>query len=337
VTFTERIEALLALANQLSQKDERLAAHVHRASVDNPWFTKDFIDFALDQIIGMLRDPERLTEWAGAFQNQVRPRRVGLIMAGNIPLVGFHDLLCVFISGHISVIKLSDKDKYLLPFLIKLLSEIDARTSNYFVIVDKLSDFEAVIATGSNNSARYFEQYFGAYPHIIRRNMNAVAVLDGDEQEADLDGLCDDVFQYFGMGCRNVSHCCVPRGYDFAQFAVRAERYHDLAQHGKYKNNLDYNLALYLLNSSPHIALPNLIIAENTPLISPVSTLFYTYYDDRTQLQEALVSRAHEIQCVVSRTPIPGLRHAEFGKAQQPALDDYADGINTLSFLETLS
>jgi hypothetical protein len=257
-------------------------------------------------------------------------------MAGNIPLVGFHDLLCVFISGNISVIKLSDKDKHLLPFLIKLLNEINKDTEAYFRIIDKLQDFDAVIATGSNNSARYFEQYLGSYPNIIRRNMNAVAILEGDEESSELDGLCDDVFQYFGMGCRNVSHCYVPGGYDFEGLAVSAERYNDLANHDKYRNNLDYNLALHLLNRQPHVALPNLLIVENTPLISPVSTLFFSYYDSREQVDSNLTARKHEIQCVVSRKPIEGLRHAAFGKAQQPALDDYADGINTLAFLDTL-
>lgn len=335
--LSDRIELLTNLGDYLARNDERVQAHLHRASVDNPWFTPEFLSYAIGQITGQLRVRSALEQWTAGLDDVPQVRRVGMIMAGNIPLVGFHDLLCVFIAGHTSVIKLSDKDKYLIPFLIKVLGEMDPRAAERFEIVDKLSDFDAVIATGSNNSARYFEHYFGKYRHIIRRNRNAVAILDGDESDEMLDALCDDVFLYFGMGCRNVSHVFVPEGYDFGRWIKKSERYQHLAQHNKYRNNLDYNLALLILNKTPHIALQHLVLVESPQWISPVSTLYYSYYRDQNTLLQQLREKASDIQCVVTRRPAEGLRTVQFGKAQQPAIDEYADGVNTLEFLKTLS
>jgi len=336
VTFTERIGVLTQLSSYLSSNAERVHAHVHRASVDNPWFTEEFTGYAIGQIIDLLSNAERLRKWAALFESHTERKRVGIIMAGNIPMVGFHDLLCVFISGNTSVIKLSEKDKYLMPFLIKVLTELNPAAETYFEVVEKLKDFDAVIATGSNNSARYFEQYFAQCPHIIRRNRNAVAVLKGNETDEQLDGLCDDIFLYFGMGCRNVSHCFVPPGYDFTRLITRMSRYHYLSDHNKFRNNLEYNLALFVLNRTPHMALPNLILVEQDQLISPVSTLFYSSYEDIDSLGKDLIQQAEEIQCVVSNSTFPGLRNVAFGDAQRPALADYADGIDTLAFLQSM-
>ncbi len=337
MTLRERIQVLMALGEILKQYDERLQAHAHRASVDNSWFTPENIRFAIDRIAEWLTDETALRNWTKSVKDHDVKCRVGVIMAGNIPAVGFHDLLCVFLSGNISVIKLSEKDKHLIPFFIKVLEESDPRSRQYFDIVDKLTDIDAVIATGSNNSARYFEYYFAKYPHIIRRNRNAVAILDGHESEEDLAGLADDIFTYFGLGCRSVSHCYVPEGYDFTKLINQMKRYEHLSNHNKYRNNLDYNMALHMLNKVRHIAIPNLILLETPILISPVGCLYYSFYQDREILVQQLTSQRDEIQCVATNHDIPGLPCVRLGKAQKPALGDYADGIDTLAFLENLN
>jgi len=337
MTLNERIQALTNLGEYLNTEDERFGAHINRASVDNPWFTEDNIHYALKEISGKWLQRDALENWTANLRNPDMSQRVGVILAGNIPLVGFHDVLSVFISGHVGVIKLSEKDKYLIPFLILLLGEIDPRTRSCFEIAEKLQDFDAVIATGSNNSARYFEYYFGKYPHIIRRNRNAVAVLDGKEGEDELAGLCEDVFTYFGLGCRSVSHCFVPEGYDFIRLIGQMKRYEYLANHNKYKNNLEYNMALHILNKTPHIALPHVILSENAELISPIGCLHYSFYQDRNVLTTYLLTKADDIQCVVANDDIESIPSVRPGQAQRPSLDDYADGINTLTFLQDLT
>jgi hypothetical protein len=337
MTLNERIQVLAQLGVYLQQEDERLSAHIHRASIDNPWFTTENIRYALREISGRMLKADLLVKWTVSIRIPITPKRVGVIMAGNIPAVGFHDMLCVFVSGHVAVMKLSDKDKYLIPFLVKILTELDPRCASYFEFVEKLQQIDAVIATGSNNSARYFEYYFSKYPHLIRRNRNAVALFDGTESAQDLSGLCDDIFLYFGMGCRSVSHCVVPQGYSFEKLITAMDKYGDLAHHNKYRNNLEYNLALSILNRTPHIALPNLILIENPILTSPVSCLYYSTYQDVLTAHDWLRAQKEEIQCVVSKTDIPGLRCVRFGDAQKPALDDYADGIDTLAFLQNLT
>lgn len=332
----ERIGVLVALGECLKAGDERLQAHIHRASVDNPWFTQEFIGHAVNQISTMMLDEKALREWSRDVVEPVQRKKVGIIMAGNVPAVGFHDLLSVFISGHKALIKLSEKDKYLIPFFLKIMSEKDARVEEYYSVEDKLSGMDAVIATGSNNSARYFESYFNQYPHIIRRNRNAVAVLDGDETPEELSGLADDIFLYFGTGCRSVSMAYLPSGYDFPDLISQLNRYEYLAQHSKYKNNLDYNLALQILNKSLHIALPHLLLIESNTLISPVSCLYYATYDDLNELEKKLEAQQSDIQCIIARKPIGNLRTIPFGAAQSPGLTDYADGVDVLAFLQTL-
>ena len=337
MTTDDRIHVLSALGAYLQKFDERLMAHVHRASTDNPWFTDENIRYAIWQVCEKMLREDALETWTAVMQTTNTPRRIGLIMAGNIPLAGFHDLLCVFISGNVSVIKLSDKDKYLIPFFIKVLEETDPRTAAYFEIVDKLPQIDAVIATGSNNSARYFEYYFSKYPHIIRKNRNAVAVLDGHETKEDLAGLSTDIFMYFGLGCRSVSHCYVPEGYDFEPLVTELRKNDQAVHHNKYKNNLDYHLAIHILNRTTHTALPSLILMENEALVSPVGCLFFSYYSDLEMLKSELQSVQEEIQCVVTNLVIPGLACVPFGMAQRPELDDYADGVDTMAFLQSLA
>lgn len=335
MTLQERLTTLIKLGEVLLAPDEYREAVIHRSFHHNQWFTKGNQRMAIEAIAtNMLKGP-KLEQWLQRYEINTpeAPQKVGLVLAGNIPLVGFHDLLCVFVAGHRSMIKLSDKDPYLLPYVLKRLGELDARTRAYFEIVERLEDFDAVIATGSNNSARYFEAYFGKYPHIIRRNRNAVAVLDGEESAEALHRLGDDVFRYFGLGCRNVAKLYLPKGYRFEPLLTALHEYRDIVNHSKYKNNFDYNYALFMLNKVPYEANGCIILTENPALQSHIAGLHYEYYEDEQALQADLEKRKEEIQCVVSRKVWASVPTFPFGQAQEPELWDYADGVDTLQFL----
>lgn len=251
-------------------------------------------------------------------------------MAGNIPMVGFHDLLCTFLTGHFAHIKLSSKDKALTTFLVKKMIEWNASASPYFTISEMIKGCDAYIATGSNNSSHYFEYYFGKYPHIIRKNRTSVAILTGDETDDELEKLADDVYLYFGLGCRNVTKIYVPERYNFERLLNRFKKYNDLADHPKYKNNYDYNLAIHLLNKQYFMSNESLLLIENEALFSPIGQLHYQTYKDPVALYASLAGN-EAVQCIVSRA------HAGFGQAQCPAIVDYADGVDTVEFLLTLS
>ncbi|HHH50675.1 MAG TPA: acyl-CoA reductase [Saprospiraceae bacterium] len=335
----DRITVLEKLGKQLQQKDERLEAIAIRTEYENPWFTQENIAKAIKAISESFLEKEKLNNWTSLYKgyDQLDQQTVGLVLAGNIPLVGFHDVLCVFVVGHRAMIKLSEKDKYLLAYLIELMIGFDKRVADYFEFVPKLKAFDAVIATGSNNSARYFELYFSKYPHIIRKNRNAIAVLDGTETEADFKELAIDIFQYFGLGCRNVSKLYVPQGYDFNPLLEVLHSYKKLAMHSKYKNNFDYNYALFILNNVAHYANGCILLTENKSLASRIATLHFEYYSDRKDLQNKISQVAESIQCVVSKQNVHSdFEKVDFGKAQTPALTDYADGVDTMQFLLSL-
>ncbi len=338
MTLSERLELLVKLGDHLRAGDEFLEALMKRGSFDNPWFTVKNQQLAVRAIAENMLRPEKLDAWLESYDiPEVRkPKKVGLVMAGNIPLVGFHDWLCVFVAGHHALVKLSEKDKFLFPYFLKLLTRWDARMEDYTSLVEKLEGFDAVIATGSNNSARYFEQYFGRHPHIIRKNRNGAAVLTGDESAADLEALGRDIFQYFGMGCRNVAKVYVPVGYDFEPLLEALHAYKDLILHNKYKNNFDYNIAIKVLNKEEYRNNGCVILSENTSLQSRVSELNYEFYQDPDDLEEKLAQREDEIQCVVAPEGTLKRPTLPFGRAQQPELWDYADGVDTLTFLLNL-
>lgn len=335
MNLEKRLRALTVLGNILLQEDEYREAVIHRTAHNNPWFTKANQRQAIEAIATQMLEAGKLREWTSRYTIptvQV-PKTVALVLAGNIPLVGFHDVLCVFVAGHRALIKLSDKDPYLLPYLLKRLTEIDGRVAPYFSIVEQLGDFDAVIATGSNNSARYFEAYFGKYPHIIRRNRNAVAVLSGKESHDELMDLGRDVFRYFGLGCRNVAKLYVPEGYDFDPLLTAFHEFRDMVTHTKYKNNFDYNYALFMLNKVKYHANGCVLLTENPAIQSHIAGLHYEFYADQKQLEEELRAREAEIQCVVGEIDLPDMKCIPFGKAQEPELGDYADGVDTLQFL----
>jgi len=325
-----RIELMARLGEYILSGDPEWQEAKHRASLLNPWFTPEFIDLSAKNIAEQFLIKEKLTNWTSSLNNEnSQPKKVGIVMAGNIPLVSFHDLLSVFISGHIAMIKPSSKDEVLIKQLVKKLKEWNSKVNELISFEEMLKGCYAYIATGSNNSARYFEYYFSKYPHIIRRNRTSVAILDGNETNDELEKLADDVHLYFGMGCRNVTKIFVPKNYDFIQLLDVFKKYDHFKDHHKYKNNYDYNLALHILNGKFYMTNESIILFENSSVFSPISQLNYEFYLDRNPVLEQL-SSSEDIQCIVGHDHIP------FGQAQNPSLTDYADDINTLNFLINL-
>ncbi len=328
------LEALIDDLSSAPQNDENaLAIAIRKAYAQNNWFTKDNSIKALSEICNML-DKNLLQIWMNSYHDDVSDhpnmKKVGIIMAGNIPAVGFHDLLCVLISGHKAVIRTSSDDSILIPFLVEILLKIAPDFENQIEFTQKISGIDAVIATGSNNSARYFDYYFAKYPSIIRRNRNSIAVLSGHETTDDLRNLGADLFTYFGLGCRNVSKLYVPRGYSFNDFFAVMEERSAIMEHNKYMNNYDYHRALFLLDGIPFLTNNFLILRENEALATPVSVIHYEFYDDINALESLLASKEEEIQCRVGLNGIP------FGFSQQPGLTDYADGIDVIHWLSGL-
>jgi hypothetical protein len=335
MNLNDRIELLSRLGDYLQSGDEHLEALIQRTAYHNPWFTTEHQHKALTSIATQMLQRNKLQNWLQRYAIPDAPnpaRRVALVLAGNIPLVGFHDLLCVFVSGHRAIVKLSDKDPYVLPHLLQWMERQMPEFKGCVELSEQLRDMDAVIATGSNNSARYFEAYFGRYPNIIRRNRNGVAVLRGDETPGQLLALGQDVFQYFGLGCRNVSKLYVPRGYEFNPLLEAMHEYREIVLHSKYKNNFDYNYALFLLNKQEFLANGCIMLLEDASFQSRISTVHYEYYEDPASLPALLDAHRDQIQCVVAA---PGLLPdaLPFGKTQEPELWDYADGVDTLDFL----
>lgn len=305
----------------------------------NPWFTPEWLDRALLGISGMLEE-KVLQQWLASYEGLPVPeseeKTVGLILAGNIPLVGFHDILSVLAAGHKVKAKVSSKDSRLLALLVEIIGEIDAPTGKRISISEaRLEGIDAIIATGSNNSSRYFEYYFRDKPHIIRKNRNAIAVLSGEESEKDLMALGEDIFTYFGLGCRNVSKLYIPENYDLTILLGVLDNYVELAQHNKYSNNVDYYRSIYLMNRVDFLDNGVVLLKEDNNLASPVGVVFYERYTKIEQVQQIIRDRVEEIQCVISLHPdVPG--RLKPGTSQEPLPWDYADGIDTLSFLKQL-
>ena len=303
---------------------------------NNRWFTKENLRFAIGNWAEALQK-ENLENWVENYNfTNLASKKVAIIMAGNIPLVGFHDFLSVLISGHEVLVKQSSNDKHLLPFLVKYLEYVDSNFKGKITITDeKLTDFDAVIATGSNNTARYFEYYFKDKPSIIRKNRNSVAILTGNETEAQLIALSDDIFTYFGLGCRSVSKLFVPKNYNFEAFFKGMYGKSDIMNSAKYANNYDYNKAVYLMSLFDILENGFVMIKEDKQFASPIATVFYEYYDDLDSLRVQLREDAENIQCIVSDINLPN--EIAFGQTQYPELNDYADGVDTLAFLTNIS
>lgn len=329
VLLQRKIELLVRLGAYMQSEDEAWLNAKVWAKNRNAWFDDENIELAIAGITGCFLQEEALQKWAQQYPTPAESKIVGIVMAGNIPLVGFHDFLCGFISGHVLHIKLSSKDDILLPHLVKKLVEWQPEISELVIFADNLKGCDAYIATGSNNTARYFEQYFGKYLHIIRKNRTSVAILNGNETAEDLHNLGKDIFSYYGLGCRNVTKVYLPTGYDINILLKGLQSYENIIHHHKYKNNYDYYLAIYLLNKVPYHTNEFLLMVENAEPFSAVSVLHYEFYTDKQRLLTNLKSD-ERIQCIVDN------EHITYGNSQYPSLHDYADGVDTMMFLSTL-
>ncbi|WP_162127818.1 acyl-CoA reductase [Flavobacterium phycosphaerae] len=308
---------------------------IHLSQSHNGWFTPEQVYFAVQSWAEGLQE-DQLNQWLSRYDlANVKPKTVGLILAGNIPLVGFHDFLSVLISGHNVLVKTSSNDQHLIKFLAKYLISVNPEMEKAITFTDgKLENFDAVIATGSNNTARYFEFYFKDKPSIIRKNRNSVAVLTGKETQEELVRLGEDIFRYFGLGCRNVSKLFVPKDYDFQPFFQAIYEYKDVIFYEKYSNNYDYNKAVFLMSNFKLLDNEFLTLKEDSSYASPISSVFYEYYEEIDALKNRLENESEQIQCIVSKDVIEN--SIPFGQTQKPQLWDYADNVDTLQFLSQI-
>lgn len=306
-------------------------------SKSNEWFTVESVEFAIQGWISVLKK-ENIEKWLSNYSvsDKNNQKKIGVITAGNIPLVGFHDLLCVLISGNELVLKISSKDEKLMKLIIRILIYRNPEFEKLIHLEnERLNKFDAIIATGSDNTAKYFEYYFGKYPHIIRKNRNSIAVLDGNETAEELKGLASDIMIYFGLGCRNVSKVFLPKGYDIQKIFKPLYKYKHYNDHNKFANNYTYNKSIYLMNQVPFLENGFIIIKEDSGMSSPISVIYIEYYSDIKKVQERLYLDRNNIQCIVSN--ISGIDDkVGFGKAQLPELWDYADNVDTMKFLAEL-
>lgn len=331
MTLQDRIHAFVSLGDKISAfktaEIEELTAHSRSV---NGWFDYPSVHRALEGIAFMLKE-DKLERWTENYPLDPSVSKiVGIIMAGNIPMVGFHDLLSVLISGHLAAVKMSSQDPFLMQKIIDWVIEIEPRFKKNIDVREKLDAVDAVICTGSDNTARHFEYYFGKYPNLIRRNRTSVAVLNGKETDEELQALGQDIFTYYGLGCRNVSKLFTPEGFDLTTLLPHWEPFQSVIHNNKYKNNYDYNKAIYLINKEEHLDNGFLLVCPSEEIVSPTAVLYHSTYSDQEELESLLLANQEKIQCIV------GTNHVPFGQAQSPELWDYADGVDTLDFLSKL-
>ncbi len=350
IPINRRIDALDNLGRKItrllelfdSDHDNALRSVLVKARIENPWFTEEQSLTALKNWAVALEE-DKIKYWISLYGNSIEkhksPKKIGVVNAGNIPFVGLHDLLSVLLCGNVYIGKNATGDSILLPFIASLISDIEPGFKQYIHFVQKLEQMDAVIATGSNNSSRYFEYYFGKYPHIIRKNRNGVGILNGDETNDQLSALGNDIFTYFGLGCRNVSKLYVPAGYDFNKFFESIYHLNPVMSHSKYMNNFDYNNSVLLLKQIPFLQNGFLIVRKESQIASPVSVLHYEEYENKDILENSLLKNIDLIQCIaannsnfINNKKLEKLR-VEFGKTQSPDLWDYADGVDVVRFL----
>ncbi|HEY5690661.1 MAG TPA: acyl-CoA reductase [Cyclobacteriaceae bacterium] len=333
----ERIKAFNDLGQEIKAlSSDRFKSISKKAEQQNPWFTSDNVRLAIDGICNFLNEDE-LRKWASNYNlNPASPKTVGVAMAGNIPLVGFHDYLSILMAGHCAQIKLSSQDDVLLPFLNELLLAIEPKFADRIKVEERLHDYDAAIATGSDNTGRYFSYYFKHVPHIIRKNRSSIAVLMGEETDAELEKLGDDIFSYFGLGCRNVSKLYLPEEYDLVKPLRVWEKFIELANHNKYANNYNYQRTINLVNQKHFYDNGVVLLIESEGLVSPISVIYYERYHDQEDLRKRIVKSADKLQCAVSANAWFN-KSIDFGKAQLPDVDDYADNVDTLTFLSSLN
>ena len=345
MTLQQRTRAFVALgqifsdyvADKPGEYTNRLHEAATQATIQNQWFGKHEIHFAFSALASNLK-PGELQAWLKAYpalQTERQPKRVGLIMAGNLPLVGFHDMLAVLLAGHFLVAKTSSKDAVLPRLVSDILCEIEPAFTERIQLTERLEQIEAVIATGSDNSARYFEHYFGKYPHIIRSNRHSLAILRGDETAEELQRLADDIFMYHGMGCRNVSKLFLPKGFDINRLFEAFDTYRHLRDHNKYRNNFDYQQAMLMMNKLPFLLNDFVILREALETSSPIGIVHYEWYTNLKAVHARIETETNQLQCIVAKRDMHPQAIA-FGQSQQPRLWDYADNVDTLQFLAEL-
>lgn len=325
-----RIDAFFTLGDKyLTDANQAFLDAKWKAHNQNAWFLPQFIEQSAIQIKEQFLQKAALKTWTEMYPNISQTAtgiKVGIVMAGNIPMVGFHDLLSVLIAGHTAIVKLSSKDTVLMQFVIDALCAIDPAFKDLIVVLEQLKNCDAYIATGSNNAGQFFEQYFGKYPNIIRKNKTSIAILEGTETPAELDLLADDMMLYFGMGCRNVTQVWVPSGYDFIPLLNALKKYNYLADEHKFKHNYDYQLALLMMNRQFYMDAGGILMSENPSPFAAISQIHYQFYaPGQTPSLDST-----DIQCVVGKEGLP------FGSLQKPSLSQYADGVDTLAFLSSL-
>ncbi|MEA3451508.1 MAG: acyl-CoA reductase [Bacteroidota bacterium] len=349
-----RIEAFVQLINFMNATANKNESEIDSFLVDdykqmleiiedskiiNSWFSEEMIISQL-LALSMVATREKIESWIMPYSDKIslqKSKRIGVVMAGNIPLVGFHDFLSVLITGNVFVGKLSSKDDKLPVKIAEVLIKIEPEFENVIEFTnDRLKNFDAIIATGSNNTARYFEYYFDKYPNIIRKSRNSLAIITGDETKDELQGFADDILLYFGLGCRNISKVFVPKSYKFDTLFEALYKYKDLINHNKYVNNFDYNRAIYLLNSDEFLENGFFMIKKDNNLASPVAVLHYEYYDDIKEIENFVNINRNRIQCIVSKQKINNFEILNFGQSQFPELFDYEDEINTINFLTNI-
>ncbi|TAF45617.1 MAG: acyl-CoA reductase [Sphingobacteriales bacterium] len=332
----DKIMAFSLLGDFLRKPNAAFNQVIHSAQNYNAWFTPAEVSKAVAALGNMLNHTD-LQNWLATYPENSKVNTIGLVLAGNLPLVGLHDVLCVLSTGNKAVIKPSSQDNQLLIAVLNQLFYIEPRFKAMVKIVLKLDNFDAIIATGSNNTSRYFEYYFGRVPHIIRKARNAVAVLTGNETCHELQLLGEDIFSYYGLGCRNVSKLFVPKGYDFNFFFESIESYNPIINHHKYHNNYDYNKSIYLVNKTPHLDNGFLLLSPNEALCSPLAVLYHQSYNNLADIEKQIMANQNSLQVIVSHanlnTPVAAVN---FGESQKPKINDYADGVNTLQFLASL-
>ncbi|HEY5917808.1 MAG TPA: acyl-CoA reductase [Chryseolinea sp.] len=335
MSVDERISAFDRLGTALvTLTNDEFKSLAFKAGSENPWFTEDNIRMAVSSL-HLILSKQALIDWTSSYDFKNKPKKVAVVMAGNIPLVGFHDFLCVLISGNSILIKSSSKDNALIHFVVDQLISIEPRFGERIEFAERLKGFDAIIATGSDNTSRYFEYYFGKYPNIIRRNRTSVAVLKGNESNDEIKDLGIDIFSYFGLGCRNVSKLFVPPGFSLHQVFTSWQPYHDVIYHHKYCNNYDYQKSIMLVGRIPFFDGTYVMLHETEKLVSPISVLYFEYYNGNDDLKSKLDANREKIQCIVDNSG--EFSTIKFGRAQFPGPGDYADQIDTLKFLTGLN
>lgn len=334
MTLQDRIAVFASLGVFLKdeKKYKEIVLWVDSAKHENPWFTKENVQKSLNAIANEFLDKEKLNDFVRKYQipdNDSQAKKVGVVMAGNLPAVGFHDLLCVILSGHECVAKLSSQDSLLMKALIGKLKEWNPEIK--ITIAEQLKGVDALIATGSDNSARHFEYYFRNVPHVIRKNRTSVAIITGKESAEELRNFGNDIFSYFGLGCRNISKVYVPQNYDFVPFFEAIETFNPIIHHTKYLNNYEYNKSILLVNGVKHFDNGFLLVTPSATLVSPISVLFYEEYSDNQSVMKIVEENKEKIQCVVGEG-----QSIKLGNAQAPTLYDFADGLDTMKFLERI-